>query len=73
MATKLFINFERQQEDGGVGSGPGNGTVVDADFIPNVGEMVHFMDRKGVVKERNFVYALTGYHGVVLNLTPTNE
>lgn len=65
MATKVHINFENENGS----SGPGNGIVYNADFLPNVGEFISFNGKSGVVRERKFALQLEGDNGVLLMVT----
>lgn len=65
MATKVFIN--NQLPDGS--SPPPHITIEDADFIPNVGDLVESDSKRYVVKERMFTYSQNGKHGVLISVT----
>jgi hypothetical protein len=66
MATKVLIN--NQLPDGS--SPPPHIIIQDADFIPNVGDLVEHDGKRYKVQERMFTYSLDGKHGVLVTVTP---
>jgi hypothetical protein len=68
MATKIRIN--NQLPDGS--SPPPHITIEDADFIPNVNDLVEANGACFVVAERRFSFSIDGKHDVLLTVRPHN-
>jgi hypothetical protein len=68
MATKIIIN--KQLPDG---SSPlPHITIENAEFIPNVNDLVEADGARFVITERLFSFSMNGKHGVLLTVRPHN-